>query len=258
MSYFLRGSDGDFSGLGAVPVPAYENCDPSDSACVARNQVLNAAYNEAVVQELWSKYNSGPMPVGWMTAGDDPVRQQQVAGDYNATLQAQTLGNQSHTTATSPAPSGGHVTFTSSRGSNALQVGDTWLVSITGATPNAPVTVNAGGATTQMGTTDANGNFSLSGTARTADIGSWNELWSVGNLNSGAFQFTVSAPAAGAATGGAAAGSPAAAGTITGSAAVASSTTMIGGFDFSSIPTWAWLAGAAAVALFAFGGGRGR
>ena len=197
MNYYLRGSDGDFSGLGTVPTPAYETCNPTDSACVARNQVLNAAYNEAVVEDLWKTYNSGPMPVGWMTAGDDPTRQQQVAANYNTA---------NPVVPAAPAASGGHVTFTSSRGSNALQVGDTWLVSITGATPNSPVSVNAGGSTTQMGTTDANGNFSLSGTARTQDIGPWNELWSVGGLDSGAFQFTISAPASGSAAAGAADG----------------------------------------------------
>jgi hypothetical protein len=260
MNYYLRGSDGDFSGLGAIATPVYENCNPSDSACVARNQLLNAAYNEAVVQDLWKTYNSGPMPVGWMTAGDDPIRQQQVAADYNTANPVPV----STPAASAPAASGGHVTFTSSRGSNALQVGDTWLVSITGATPNAQVTVNAGGATTPMGTTDANGNFSLAGTARAADIGSWNELWSVGNLASGAFQFTISAPPTAATPPSAAPpvtppATPLAAGTSTGSASGASvSSTVIGGFDLSTIPIWAW-AGAAAVALLAFGGGgRGR
>jgi hypothetical protein len=216
---------------------------------VARNQVLNAAYNEAVVEDLWKTYNSGPMPVGWMTAGDDPTRQQQVAANYNTA---------NPVVPAAPAASGGHVTFTSSRGSNALQVGDTWLVSITGATPNSPVSVNAGGSTTQMGTTDANGNFSLSGTARTQDIGPWNELWSVGGLNSGAFQFTISAPASGSTAAGAAAGSSPAGSSTSGSAAGASSSsTVIGGFDLSSIPTWGWLAAAGVAAFFMFGkGGR--
>ena len=246
MNYYLRGSDGDFSGLGTVPTPAYETCNPTDSACVARNQVLNAAYNEAVVEDLWKTYNSGPMPVGWMTAGDDPTRQQQVAANYNT----------ANVVPAAPAASGGHVTFTSSRGSNALQVGDTWLVSITGATPNSPVSVNAGGSTTQMGTTDANGNFSLSGTARTQDIGPWNELWSVGGLNSGAFQFTISAPASGSAAAGAAVGnSPAGSSTSANSAAVSSST-VIGGFDLSTVPWYIWVGGAVA-AFLAFGkGGR--
>lgn len=251
MSYFLTGADEGLSGFGAVAVPAYENCNPTDSACVARNQVLNAQYNEAVVQDLWKTYNSGPMPVGWMTAGDSPARQQQVAADYNAANPV------------APSPSGGHVTFTSSRGSNALQVGDTWLVSITGATPNAPVTVNAGGAQTQMGKTDANGNFSLAGVARAVDIGSWNELWAVGGLNSGAFQFTISAapnsalqnaniPVTKVPTVPTGILQPAG-----NAAAASSSSTVIGGFDLSSIPTWGWLAAAGVAAFFMFGkGGR--
>ena len=269
MSYFLRGSDGDFRGLGAIATPVYENCDPTDSACVARNQVLNAAYNLALEQEANALHLSQCLSLGYPAATchgqfdpggivDATANAGQPVQGYTA-LQAQTQANQPQAASPSPSASsgganqsGGHVTFTSSRGSNSLQVGDTWLVSITGATPNAPVMVNAGGSTTQMGTTDANGNFSLSGTARTQDIGPWNELWSVGNLNSGAFQFTISAPAAAAG----AAASPAN-GSSSGSAAVASST-VIGGFDLSSIPTWAWLAGAAGVAFFMFGGGRGR
>jgi hypothetical protein len=267
MSYYLRGSDGDFSGLGDIAAPAYETCNPSDSACVARNQVLNAAYNLAIEQAANAQHLADCLHLGYPAAtchaqfdpggtADATANAGEPVQGYS-TLQAQTQAAASAPSA--PAAFGGHVTFTSSRGSNALQVGDSWLVSITGATPNAPVTVNAGGSTTQMGTTDANGNFSLSGTARTQDIGPWNELWSVGGLNSGAFQFTISAPASGSTAAGAAAGSPAA-GTSTsaGSAAGASSSsTVIGGFDLSSIPTWGWLAAAGVAAFFMFGkGGR--
>src|ERR1019366_4501271 len=129
-------------GMGVVPQPNYEQCNPSDSACVARNQVLNAQYNVANIQDLWSRNNSGPMPVGWMTAGDTPTIQQAVAQSYNTTAAPNTGG--------SKVTSGGKVQFNSPRGSNSLQVGDTWLVTIMGATPNSPVSVNAGGATTPM------------------------------------------------------------------------------------------------------------
>jgi hypothetical protein len=267
MSYYLRGSDGDFQGLGTIPPPVYEDCG-IDAACIARNNVKEQAYNLAVLSETRQKQlafclnDPGYSPAQCHAQFDPGGVQDQTANAGQAVV----------TQAAPVAPpvnqvpqSGGHVTFTSSRGSNALQVGDTWLVAITGATPNAPVTVNAGGNTTQMGKTDANGNFSLAGTARTQDIGSWNELWSVGGLNSGAFQFTISGPPAAAtppATPPAVtppASTPSTTPAITPqvTAGASASSVMIGGFDLSAIPMWAW-AGAAAVALLAFGGGRGR
>jgi hypothetical protein len=261
MNYYLRGSDGDFSGLGAIAAPVYENCDPSDSACVARNQVLNAAYNLAIEQAANAEHLAQCLSLGYPAAtchaqfdpggtSDATANAGQPVQGYS-TLQAQTQ-------ASAPSASGGHVTFTSSRGGNALQVGDTWLVSITGASPNAPVTVTAGGNTTPMGTTDGSGNFSLSGAARAQDVGTWNESWAVGGVPSGAFSFTVSAAPAAAISTPASSGASVGTGTSTGSAAGASSSsTVIGGFDLSSVPWYIWVGGAVA-AFLAFGGGRGR
>jgi len=266
MSYYLRGSDGDFSGLGAVADPTYENCSPVDSACVARNQVLNAAWNLAVEQAANAQHLAQCLSLGYPAATchaqfdpggtvDATANAGQPVQGYT-TLQAQTQA------ATAASPSGGHVTFTTSRGSNQLQVGDTWLVSITGATPNAPVTATVGRNTTPMGKTDASGNFSLAGTARTQDLGPWNESWSVGGVPSGAFSFTISPVAAAASSGsgagtgtGTSSGGGSSAGSTGGGSS--SSSTVIGGFDLSSIPTWGWLAAAGVAAFFMFGkGGR--
>jgi hypothetical protein len=259
MIYRLRGADEGFSGLGAIAVPVYENCDPTDSACVARNLALDNAYNLALEQAANAQHLSQCLSLGYPAATChaqfDPGGTVDSTANAGQPIQGYSL-LQSQTQAT---PSGGHVTFTTSRGSNALQVGDTWLVSITGASPNTQVTATVGTNTTPMGTTDSSGSFSLAGTARTQDIGPWNESWAVGGVPSGAFSFTISPVAAGApsgSSGGTSAGGGSAA--SKGSAAGASSSsTVIGGFDLSSIPTWGWLAAAGVAAFFLFGkGGR--
>jgi len=77
---------------------------------------------------------------------------------------------------------------------NPMEVGDEWIVSITGATPNAPVTVNNnGGGFANVGTTDSNGNFGISGTCTNSQIGSWNEIWMVGGVQVGTLAFTINA-----------------------------------------------------------------
>ena len=264
MSYYLRGSDGDgFQGLGTVAAPVYEDCG-FDAACIARNDAKEGAYLLAQEQDT----NAGHL--SWCLSSGYPAASCYATYGPGGTVdQTANAGQPVQVTVTQPAAqpaaqsapsaSGGHVTFSSSRGSNALQVGDTWLVSITGATPNSPVSVTAGGAATQMGTTDANGNFSLAGTARTQDVGTWNESWSVGGLNSGAFQFTI-APVSTSALQNATVPTPVVQtvpGTLqTSSTAGASSSSTATGFDLSSIPTWGWLAAAGVAALFLFKGGR--
>jgi hypothetical protein len=188
-------------------------------------------------------------------------------GDGNGPLGYLDKAKNPYLGTTPVAPSGGRVTFTSSRGGNTLQVGDTWLVSISGATPNKQVTAKVGTDTTPMGTTDAGGNFTLAGTARTADVGAWNETWAVGGVPSDGFSFTVqpavtsegkqviNSSGAGSGTGtgdGSGAGSS---GTGGGTGAGSSGSTTSTSFDFSSIPTWGWIV-AAAAALFMFKGGR--
>jgi hypothetical protein len=229
-----------------VPSPAsYETCAAVDSACVARNLAKNIGHEQAVAIALYGHDGDGNGPLGYLDKAKNPY-----------------LG------VTPAAPSGGRVTFTSSRGGNALQVGDTWIVSITGATPNKQVTAKVGTDVTPMGTTDAGGNFTLAGTARTADVGAWNETWAVGGVPSGGFSFTVqpavtpegkkvinsSGAGSGTGTGGDAAGGGTGGGTGAGSGSGSATPTK---FDLSKIPVWAWVA-AAAAAVFALEGQGGR
>lgn len=58
-------------------------------------------------------------------------------------------------------------------------VGDGWTVSIMGGIPNAQVQVAVGNWTGVVGTTDASGNFSISGQAYPTNIGTTSEVWTV-------------------------------------------------------------------------------
>ncbi len=65
-----------------------------------------------------------------------------------------------------------------------FRVGESWVIRITGPA-NAPVWFQGGqvgnqGPTTQVGTTDASGVFTTSGTMTTPQIGQWYETWIVG------------------------------------------------------------------------------
>jgi hypothetical protein len=271
MSYGLRGCGGLYGsrfGLGAVILqpPTYENCDDYDSACVARNQVLSNAYDLAASQAqaqqnmdqcMANAQNATPGAQYDATVArcngqfaiqnsTDPV------AALAAAIAAQSASGGSGTGA-SQAARGGNVAFTTSRGGNALQVGDTWLVAITGASPNSPVTVSGSmpsGAFsgTPKGSTDANGNFSVAGSIDSSQIGAWSETWAVGGATSGAFAFTVSAPSLVATT-----GTPAGGGAASGGGTTTSSSTVTA----SSIPWWVWLV-AAGGAVFMLGGKGGR
>lgn len=80
-------------------------------------------------------------------------------------------------------------------------VGDSWTASIQGAAANQPVWFNYsfnGGSTqtVNVGTTDANGNFSYTGgTFGAGDVGSWYHDWEVGPMygfeDQGGYGFTV-------------------------------------------------------------------
>jgi hypothetical protein len=159
---------------------------------VARNDVKEQTYLKQLYAEMGISDISDP---GGVVSPRDPntgavlnLNSGNVQPAYGTPI-----GTPVYYPAPSRIPAPGRVSFTSSRGGNALQVGDTWLVSITGATPNAQVTAKVGSDVTPMGTTDAAGNFTLSGAARTADVGSWNESWFVGGVPSGSFSFTVQA-----------------------------------------------------------------
>jgi len=274
MSYGLRGWDGRVYGLGVFNAPARPDwVDPGyppDPAIVARNTAENSAYQVAVQMEQAG--NNFDQCAANAQNANSPEQYAEVMARCNQQAEIQSAPMNPVVTydtppvAVTPRPNaparGGQLSFTSSRGGTALQVGDTWLVAITGATPNSPVTVSGSGNTgtfgaTSMGSTDSNGNYSKSGAVGTGELGSWSEQWAVGGVPSGSsVSFSVSnalapkfehtlpllvTPGGGA--------------VLTPTGAVVPSSA---GFDFAKIPWWAW-AGAAGVAVFAFGGrGRGR
>src|ERR1035437_5991510 len=91
---------------------------------------------------------------------------------------------------------GGQLTFTPSRTGGYLYPGDTWTISIAGASPNKPVTSSGQIPSgyyngTALGTTDASGNFNKSGTIGNGDLGSWLEGWYVDGVSVGNLGFTV-------------------------------------------------------------------
>ena len=77
---------------------------------------------------------------------------------------------------------------------------DQWRIAITGGKPNTAVFVigskNGGSsATQQLGTTDAQGNFSLNGSSAIGDAGTWSESFKVGTDVAGSLNFSITAPA---------------------------------------------------------------
>lgn len=269
---------GVWSGLGAV-APTYEKCFPTDSACVARNSAAGAAYGAAQL----SDFMAARLAYCLSDPGNNPASchaEFDPGGSYAATanagqpVQGYVPRAPNLPTPAVSAPSGGRLNFTTSRGGTSLQVGDTWQVSITGATPNAPVTASGSmpGSSfsgSAMGSTDGAGNFSKSGTLDSSSVGAWQESWAVGGASSGSISFSVAAPitpagqtiiqSSGAQSVPSATATPAGQTIISSSGATSPSVSLptVGGFDLSTIPWWGW-AGAAGVALFAFGGGRGR
>lgn len=145
-----------------------------------------------------------------------------------------------------------------------LQVGDTWVITVSGP-PNSPVAVTAvqnGNAlgTTQMGMTNSQGVLTITGSIAASSVGTWVEQWTVGGQAAGVVQFTVSAPAtaAGASASGSGTTTPGtdtdtATSTIT--STVADTTAAIGSF-FSALTPTELLIGAGAVALLLFSGGK--
>jgi hypothetical protein len=276
MSYGLRGCNGRLHGLGftlqdLIAQTGIQDCNPRDIACVAENEQRADAATALWVANYMTHPETANMAVPNVSLNLDtsdaalsqyqsniPVTDQTIRVQGGPTQSAaQLMGRASPAGAQAAAPRGGQLSFTTSRGGVSLYVGDTWLVSITGASPNSPVTVSGSGpggsfSGTPMGSTDGNGNFSKSGTVGTGEIGSWSEQWAVGGASSGSFSFTVAA-APGAVTFGKTAG-PAPGGP---SPDLEAGSVIVGGFDLSKIPWWGWGL-AAGAALFAFGGARGR
>ncbi len=92
-------------------------------------------------------------------------------------------------------PTSASLLNTSRPSASSFQVGDSWTLTITGA-PNSPVTDAASQngqslGTTPYGSTDGNGNFSLSGTIGSGQIGTWSETWAVGGVAAPTLNFTI-------------------------------------------------------------------
>jgi len=91
----------------------------------------------------------------------------------------------------------GTLRFGFTQGGNVIGVGDSWYAQITGAQPNAPVSVtaklNGVSNTSAMGTTDASGTFTASGVADSGSMGNWSQTWAVNGVIVGTFNFVVGA-----------------------------------------------------------------
>jgi hypothetical protein len=216
MSYGLRGRDGRVYGLGS--------CNPLDVQCVMQEGAASVAAQQATLlaqidannQQCIANANLSAEPFRTQLLAECASRYQaakagmqtptQAAQDYSANFVAsqspqivQQFKAVGVTPAVAPPPPPVRtpaMAFTTSQGGRSLTVGDSWVVKITGASPNAPVTVsgtNPGGpfAGYAVGSTDANGNFSKSGTVGNGEIGSWQESWSVGGVPVGSISFTV-------------------------------------------------------------------
>lgn len=88
------------------------------------------------------------------------------------------------------------VSFSTSRGTNNLRIGDTWTVHVTGGQPGALVSVtgNHDGvvSTNAMGVIGTDGTFTLQGTIDASSMGNWTEEWFVASKSAGSFSFNVS------------------------------------------------------------------
>jgi hypothetical protein len=84
---------------------------------------------------------------------------------------------------------------TTNLSSTNFQVGDSFVLKVSGAKPNQPigisVTHNGAPSSTTLGNTDMNGNFSLTGTMSNAELGNWVENYSVGGTVIAQFSFSV-------------------------------------------------------------------
>lgn len=134
-----------------------------------------------------------------------------------------------------------------------MKPGDQYRITIRGAAPGKPVTgtasKNGGAATTSpFGSTGADGSFIYAGVIAADSVGNWAETWNVDGIPVGSFSFSVGPGASGSGTG---SGGGSGSGGSTGSNSV---TDFVSSFSVSSIPTWAWIAGAGVGAMLLFKG----
>jgi hypothetical protein len=258
------------------------DCDPFDVACVAQNQA-----DVTAVQDYWDThmYLPGGVPDGTqlsfapLSAGQIQQFTQNITPTGvmrvdNVPYVSQVGPSPIVTTQTLAAPPAtqvaykpGTLSFQTSRGGSTLQPGDTWTVSIRGATSGTSVSVvggkNGAVSSTLMGVTDANGNFSLSGTIGSDQIGTWAEQWYVSSVLSGSFSFTVVAPTTPAGQMVTVSnGADQAPGAKKDEQAATPSTSLTDWLQASilggGIPNWALVAGGVAAIFMFSGGGRGR
>jgi hypothetical protein len=176
-------------------IPPASNCIDSTGNVVMNDSCVNA--NLAIQQENMkrvARYNSDPEWAQTFWDGSQPA-----TPTYTAPS-APVVSSTGQTNTQTNVARGGSISFQnlSSGNGSVLKVGDHWRITISGATPNAPVSVSGGmngtSATNAMGSTDANGNFSLTGTISADEVGSWAEQWYVGSQLSGSIYFTVPNP----------------------------------------------------------------
>ncbi len=242
-----------------------ENCGILDNvdaqyACVQRNQPkLN------FIQSLPGTCITPDMlPSGYTpTAG----------GSYDYFLQNQAYLQNQYNNNTQLTPGTGttstgspQVTFTTSRGTNNLRVGDTWSIRITGAYPGGAVYVvgNHDGVVNNnaMGVIGADGTWQTSGTIDASSMGNWTEEWFASGKSVGSFSFnvspTVTTQGSGTSSGsgtGSPSGSGTGSGTGTGTSPVPGSSAIpstIGGIP----STYLMMGGAALLMLVMLGGRR--
>jgi hypothetical protein len=201
-----------------------ENCDPKDSGCVARNQERANAVEDTWITQYMTNPNTANMSAPAITVNLDRSQSAVDAFMNNQPLTSETVSvagsapisvaqiEASPTYRTplpgkpAPLPSSDPLKYTprvaianvSTGNAATLNVGDSWRVTITGGKPNAVVAVTGGKGsardTNTVGSTDAAGNFSATGTISTNDIGTWFESWKVDGTPAGEFSFTVPQP----------------------------------------------------------------
>jgi hypothetical protein len=194
----------------------------------------NAAIDGQIVALTQATFGTGTeiLPAGFVTIPPPPLPQ-----TYESFLASGGGGNTSQINSTPI----GTLTFSPSRSGGILYPGDTWTITISGAQPNQSILVTGGvgGAQnkTPTGTTDGSGNFSLSGTIDSTEIGIWNEVWSVNGVTVGSIAFTVAAtpPTGSPSGGGGAVVTPPATDVLTSIENFLQETFAVGGVD---IPYW--------------------
>jgi hypothetical protein len=181
-------------------VPVYENCNPLDVACVARNLAKENAYNVQVLAEQNAQH------LDWCLHSS-----QYPASDCYATYGPQGSIVQ---TANAGQPVSGYVPYvppvvpaTTNVSNNmrlgfqttGYKVGDSWTISISGAPGvgrNVVVTTTKDGkslGTSNVGKTDSSGAFVLNGRFDSNSVGVWHEEWNVEGTPIGNLDFTVGA-----------------------------------------------------------------